>query len=615
MTNPQPPSPQSGRTVVHVTHEAVDHLGGIGTVLAGLITSDRYRAAVSRSILVGPLPWPDRATHDPKTRLGEHASACLYSGPDRHDPHNLGAILQPVEWAFGTRIVYGTRTFARPGDEAVHTDAEVLLIDVSNPDRARLAMLKWWLFEHHRIESNRYEHSWDFEEYTRLAGPAYHAVSALLGNAASPAVLIAHEFMGVPTALRASADRARFRTLFHAHECSTGRRLTEEHPAMDAAFYPAMNGAMKRGQSVGEVFNDQSAHPRHALISRTHVLDGVMAVGPETADELRFLSPQMRESRTRVVYNGLPARKVTLAEKQRSRSLVDAWLKKTLGFTPDYLVTHVTRPVPSKGLWRDLTLCRHLVKRLAESGKSAVYLLLTAAAPTRTRAQVEDMTGRYRWPVAHQEGFPDLVGPETDLYHQMQSFNVHVDGASRKDGAPRPVTALLVNQFGFSAERLGSAAPAELTTADLRRAADAELGMSTYEPFGIAQLEPLHAGAICVTSTVCGCMGLVRRAMKTAGMESCDVVIPADFISQTRLPPPDGTPITDPLSLTAKQREAIEDVVCARLADELAKRLPRSDADRERLLKQGQTLAPLMSWDAVVESDFMPAVEAALKLP
>ena len=610
------PPATGSRTVVHVTHEAVDHLGGIGTVLAGLIASDAYRATVGRSIFVGPLPWPDRQAHDPKTRLGDFATECHYSGVDHHDPRGIGAVLQPIEWAFGTRIVYGTRIFQRPGDERMAAEAEVLLIDVSNPNRERLAMLKWFLFEHHRIESHRYEHSWDFEEYTRLAAPAYHALCALLGPVRpdNPAVVISHEFMGMPTALRCTADRARFRTLFHAHECSTGRRLTEGHPGMDVAFYPAMNTAMTKGQSVGEVFGDQSSHPRHALVERTHVLDGIMAVGPETADELRFLSPAMRESRTEVVYNGLPARKVTLAEKKHSRTLVDTYLKNVLGYAPDYLITHVTRPVPSKGLWRDLTLCRHLASHLAVSGKTAVYLLLTSGSQARSREQVQEMSKRYGWPVAHQQGFPDLVGPEIDLYHQAQSFNVGIDrDFPRSKDQPRAFAALLVNQFGFSQDRLGPLAPPDLTTADLRRAADVELGMSTYEPFGIAQLEPLHAGAVCVTSDVCGCMGLVRRAMKTAGLEGCDVVIPADFSTQTRLA--SGEPIGDPLALTEQQRLGIEDAVCARLAETLANRLPASDSDRQRLLDQGQKLAPLMSWETVVKSDFLPAVERAIERP
>ena len=42
-------------TLAHITHEAVDHIGGIGTVLAGLITSKNYQSQVRRTILVGPI--------------------------------------------------------------------------------------------------------------------------------------------------------------------------------------------------------------------------------------------------------------------------------------------------------------------------------------------------------------------------------------------------------------------------------------------------------------------------------------------------------------------------------------------------------------------------------
>jgi hypothetical protein len=608
-------------TIIHVTHEAIDHLGGIGTVLQGLLTSTQYRARVARSILVGPLPYPDRPVADPRHRLGEHATACHYSGPDHHDPRGLGALLHPVEAAFGTKLVFGTRTFHAPGDESRSAEADVLLVDVSNPSRDQLSIMKWFLHEHHAIESHRYEHSWDYEEYTRLAAPAYYALSALLAQGGSggnlragtgPAVVIAHEFMGVPTALRCGHDRARFRTLFHAHECSTARRITENLPGFDCAFYPAMNHAMTLGQSVGEVFGDQSDFGRHALVARTHVLDGVMAVGPETADELKFLSPQMRSSRTRVVYNGLPARVVTPADKARSRALVDAWLEKTLGHKPDYLITHVTRPVPSKGLWRDLALCQHLAGLLAKRGKSAVYLLLTCAAPTRSTQDVTSMVQRYNWPVAHQIGYPDLVGPEADLYNAMQTLHAQLE---RQGPGPRDaMKALLVNQFGFSAQRLGTNAPPELTTGDLRRAADVELGMSTYEPFGIAQLEPLHAGAICVTSTVCGCMGLVKRAMTELGLTACELVLPADFAGVWSAAGGQATSAAQAHAakdMTSDQRLAIEDELCRTLAIELDRRLPVTQAQRDAHLALGQRLAQLMSWDHVVETDFMPAVEAA----
>jgi len=48
---------------VHVTHEAVRKVGGIGAVLQGLVTAKTYRAAVDRIILVGPLV--DRHRRDP----------------------------------------------------------------------------------------------------------------------------------------------------------------------------------------------------------------------------------------------------------------------------------------------------------------------------------------------------------------------------------------------------------------------------------------------------------------------------------------------------------------------------------------------------------------------
>ena len=42
-------------TVIHATHEAVQKVGGIGTVLEGLVTTPSYQKAVERTFLVGPL--------------------------------------------------------------------------------------------------------------------------------------------------------------------------------------------------------------------------------------------------------------------------------------------------------------------------------------------------------------------------------------------------------------------------------------------------------------------------------------------------------------------------------------------------------------------------------
>src|SRR5688572_25017090 len=62
-------------TVVHVTHEAIQKIGGIGAVLQGLLTSPLYLEQIHRNILVGPF-WPTDTTGE--QRLGPHGEV-LYS--------------------------------------------------------------------------------------------------------------------------------------------------------------------------------------------------------------------------------------------------------------------------------------------------------------------------------------------------------------------------------------------------------------------------------------------------------------------------------------------------------------------------------------------------------
>ena len=91
-------------TLAHVTHEAVEQLGGIGTVLEGLMVSPVYQQRVKRSILIGPTQTHLHA--NPQDRLGDHGKV-LYSSMDQIDELGLGAKFRPVEWAFNVAIVYG----------------------------------------------------------------------------------------------------------------------------------------------------------------------------------------------------------------------------------------------------------------------------------------------------------------------------------------------------------------------------------------------------------------------------------------------------------------------------------------------------------------------------
>lgn len=601
--------PHTPLTLFHVTHEATEKLGGIGTVLEGLITAPAYQRAVRRTFLVAPLFNRARGI-DPLARLGEGAVRIRYSGTDNLDPEGLGAVLKPVELAFGAPIVYGERDLRTDDHHPRTARVEVLLVDVVNPEREPLARFKHLLFEKFGLDCLRHETQWDFEEYCRLAQPAWHALLALTPPAQLPAVLVSHEYMGMCTALAAEADPfRRIRTVFHAHECSPVRRIVEDHDGHDAMFYPAMRRALAKGLRLPDVFNPEGGawSHRHALVSRAHRLGAVLAVGDETAHEFRFLSHDFDSARVLTAYNGVPSESVSLEEKQRSRAIIDRWLKAVHGRAPDFLFTHVARPVVSKAFWRDLRVCAHLERALAAQGKSAVFVLLTCGAPVRSFEEATRMARAYGWPGEHREGPPDVSGPESPLWHDIRVFN---DSTRAGAGAVR---AMLVNQFGFSRERLGEAAPAEISLAHLRRAADVEFGQSIYEPFGIAQLEPLHAGAICVPTGVCGCVGFARKSLADLGLTEgdCPNLLVADYTRENG----DGRFAEDeehtPLE-TRQARDAREEREAARIATELLKRLPTSDADRARLLAMGQRLAPRMSWDRVAEDIFLPAIRSVL---
>lgn len=581
----------AGMTLVHVTHESTEQIGGIGAVIHGLMTAPAYEAAVDRSIIIGPLF--DAEHKSGMERLGEDAVRLRYSGLDSVDPEGLGAALRPIEEKYGTPIVYGSRRFRAQSSAERDAEAEVLLLDVRHVNPRAIAAVKHALWSFSGLESDALEHDWDFEQYVRIAGPALDALDALCPAGERRPVILSHEYMGMPTALlAASRGRSRFGTVFHAHECSTARRIVEGLPGHDAAFYGAMRAAHGKKKFVEDVFGSQSDYARHELVRRAHMLDISLAVGDATVEELRFLSPEMAGSHISLCYNGVPSGHCDPEMRRGSRAMVDAWCERAMGFRPDVLVTHVTRPVISKGLWRDLQVMRAMEPWLESKGLRALYLLLTSGGGVRRTEDVERMSAEYGWPRAHRSGYPDLTGPEVGIQGAIEAYNAGSSG--RAVGA-------LVNQFGFSRVALGEAADEAMTVGDLRRAADVELGMSVYEPFGIAQLEPLHAGAVCVPSSVCGCVGFAQSAMAEMDESESPLLLVGDYTGVARL---------DAATMRTEERDAIEAAESRRLAGELTERIALDGRKKEAALAEGQRIAALMGWDRVCREFFLPALRS-----
>jgi len=574
-------------TAVHVTHETVGKVGGIGAVLHGFFTSKLYLDAVERSILIGPLFTTEGSASE---RLGQN-SEVLYSSIDEFVNTGYAPAFHKIENLYNAGIVYGRRTFV---DEktGVVSSPEVVLIDVRHIDKGAINEFKKRLFEEFGLRSHLYEHLWEFEQYVRLAPVAIAVLKAI--GAADESIIISHEFMGMPTALAAILEpECNFRTVFYAHEVATMRHIVEEHPGHDTMFYNVIKQAHGEGLCVSEVFGDQSTYFKHCLVEASKYCDRIFAVGDYVVDELRFLAPEFETAEIDIVYNGIPAYQISLEEKRASKAKLQKYCENLLGYKPDYVFTHVTRLVKSKGMWRDLRVLEHIEREFRTQGKTGVLFVLSTEVSQRRSRDIHDMESSYNWPVAHREGWPDLSGGEANYYTAVQEFNAR----------SRNVKIVFINQFGFESQKCGQRMPSDMEFMDIRKGTDVEFGQSIYEPFGIAQLEPLTFGGICVFSSVCGCTGFLRDV---TGAEDVKNVIIADY---TDLEVSSYTDIEDLLQIDRSIRDRIEASQSKKVAMQICSRLPKDESEIESLVKTGYELAKNMSWDVVVKDYLLSSIQ------
>ncbi len=578
--------------VVHATHEAGLKLGGIGAVLEGLLSACSYLDNVRRTILVGPMSTTDKAEMERLT-APNNGLEIRYSGFHRVNKvgSELATSLAEIEADYNVHILYGDRAFGHARHEALLVDAGEVNEDKVNLFKSRV----WWRYG---LASDRYEQHWEYGHYLNAAEPSFLALRVLVGDNDGQAsrFIIAHEFMGLPLVFAATLNApGEYQSIFYGHEVATVRTIIEDHFGHDTMFYNVMARAMAEGKSLEEVFGDRSGFYKHALLGVAPECDGIFAVGDRVVDEMRFLGPAFAKRSIDLVYNGVPSFDISLEEKKASKHKLQQYALNLGLFDapPDFVFTHVTRMVISKGLWRDIRVLEHLDAALAAEGKTAVLYVLSTIIPAGRAVQdVRRMEKEYGWPVVHREGAPDLISHEVPFYHAVADFNQ----------AARATRILFVNQFGWSRDRCGARMPADMEFVDIRTGSDVEFGQSIYEPFGIAQVEPLTFGALCVVSNVCGCVGFIRRV---APPDGCNVIV-ADY---TTLPP--GVAEGDygtALGIGQPQRDAVETANARRVAAEILARLPRTPEAMTHMIQTGYRTSRQMSWEVVVSDCLLPGL-------
>ena len=123
---------------------------------------------------------------------------------------------------------------------------------------------------------------------------------------------------------------------------------------------------------------------------------------------------------------------------------------------------------------------------------------------------------------------------------------------------------------------------------------------------GPIPVEPLSFGTLCVVSQVCGCVGFARAVN---GKQPVPNVIIADY---TDIGTSRGD-LKDLLAIDRVKREVIEEKVAAKVATEILKRLPGSQEEILKLIASGYQLASKMSWEEVVSSYVLPALDRAFQ--
>ena len=569
------------RTLVHVTHEAVHQAGGIGTVLRGLITASAYREQVQRTVLIGPL---DTVPSEP---LGSDGTV-LYDVQAGIQTADLAALLSPIEAEYRTRLVYGRRQLNYDGRSAT---VEVVLVDTERPPNG-LDDFKYYLANQFGIDSRRYEHEWEYEHYLRLSEPGYAVINALCGGDGVPCHILAHEFMGLGVAYKAiMAGDPRYKTLFYAHEVATVRPLIERGIGGDIAFYNTLRRARDEGRYIEAYYGNQNAYFKHALVSQAWRCDAVLAVGDLVVEELRFLAPEFAARAIDLVYNGVPAKQLSMEERDAASEGLKIVCSNLLGWAPEWVFTHVTRLVRSKGLWRDLLVLNHLDALLAARRQRAVLIALTTEVGRRSEESVRSMASEYAWPLVHREGGTDLSPGELQFDLQVRAFNAR----------SRAVRVLLVNQFGWDRASCGEWIPEEMHFGLLRQGSDVEFGQSIYEPFGIAQVEPLSFGSVSVVSDVCGCVGFVERSRPTESAYDGFIVAP-----YTKMAADSPDPV---VPIGPERVEWNEWTQSRAVAETLSQALLGGKRKRQARLRNGFATASAMSWERVTTDWLTPVLE------
>ncbi|MFN3505181.1 MAG: hypothetical protein ACK4Y7_03090 [Caldimicrobium sp.] len=577
------------KIAVHISHEALYKIGGIGEVLVGISTAPSYQNFFDKTLFYGPL---FEYIGSASTRLGKDGIV-YYSSKDNYDTGHFTQLFKPLLEKYHIDIVYGKRRLLSEFNPSRTANVDVILVDIKQMKKELIDFQKFLFWERFNLPSDKYERDWDYEQYFRLSLP-YLDLLKVLYPKAKQFYHFSHEYMGIPCllALELSEEfnsKKHFR-IFYAHEIAPVRRLVENLPGHDIAFYNILAKAKEKGLSLEDIFGSQMDWYRTALVKLAQRGDRIFAVGDLVAEEYKFLCPEVDPNKIKVVYNGLFLDHISYESKQKSREKFKVCLSVKGCEKIDVIISHTCRLVKSKGIWRDFRVLHFLDDLLDKHNLKGVYILLASQVPQgRAPELIEPMIQEYGWPFVHKVGWPDLIGYEIEIYELLKNFNKKA----------KAIKGIFINQFGLSKRKCGIDFPEDITTFDLKMASDIELGLSIYEPFGISHIEVLPLGGVPILSSSCGVYYLLKKIFSY----DFQPFLPIDFIEVAK-----DLPIEVLRSLTPEKREILEDLAISKNLSHLQKLIPKSEEERHNHFLTIQKYLKGLDWEDIIKRYLLPSL-------
>jgi len=185
-------------------------------------------------------------------------------------------------------------------------------------------------------------------------------------------------WVSVPAFLFLKKKRENERLFFYAHEVSTARVVVEGHQGHDISFYNILKSDLQEHISLEERFGSKKHNSRNELIKYAKHFDKIFAVGDWVKKEFQYLVPDVDSSIIDITYNGIPVNRVEFNDKLKSRQKIQTYCENLFNFIPDVIMTHVSRLVISKGLWRDISMLEYLDNYFHENHIKGFFIILSS---------------------------------------------------------------------------------------------------------------------------------------------------------------------------------------------------------------------------------------------